>query len=140
MSERKEDTMQNYAKDFVNNIDDSGMLNKDDDSLPYGYLHPQTEGKLYWMCGQDQEGRITSVFKCDDENLLPSSGINEGIQYLKDIEEARHYRDELVKSGWIPMKNPGMRFFYGGREVEMTRKIKRQLAKKVKKMEKQMKV
>jgi len=132
-------SISSYAQSFVDaNAENQNTMNKPDGSLPFGYLNPATEGKVFWMCSRDQTGRITSVFQCDDEEMVGDSGMNRDIKHLSNEAEARKYRDELIQAGWIQMKDPGQRFFYGGREVEMTRQMKRQLAKKVKKMNKQM--
>jgi len=128
---------ESFAQSFVNGSSDGSVLNKKDGTLPFGYLNPATEGKVYWMCNHDQQNQIVSVFKCDDSDLV-QNGVSQDIKILKDMDEARRYRDELVQAGWIEMKDPKNRFFYGGREVEMTRKMKRSLAKKVRKMNKQM--
>jgi hypothetical protein len=104
------------------------LLNREDDSLPYAYFNPETEGKLTWMCGEDAEGKITSVF-CYDRG----SSKDKQCQYLHSIEEARIIRTELIKSGWKKVVPPEITVTYPGQKdpQPLTRKQKRSLKRKV---------
>lgn len=110
------------------------MVNKPDDTLPYSYFEPSQEGKLTWVCGEDADGKITSVFVYDF-----STHKDRKIAYLKDIEEARFCRDELVKAGWQKLKTPEVTFTFPGEKEQKTlnRKQKRYLQRKVKKLQNQ---
>lgn len=108
-------------------------LNKDDNKLPFAYYNPQLEGKLTWVCGEDMDDKITSVFCFDygtHKDKKPS--------YLKDLEQAKYLRDELVKEGWKKIKNPEITFSMPGQKdgKPLNRKQKRFLQKKIKKMSK----
>ncbi len=110
------------------------ILNKEDDSLPYGYLHPEHDGKLTWVCGEDQEGKITSIFCMDLGGYKDKK-----CEYLQDIEAARYIRHELIEAGWIKLKPPEITFtFPGDKEprTSLNRKQKRYLQRKMKKMQK----
>lgn len=110
------------------------ILNREDDSLPYAYYNPETEGKLTWICGQDAQGTITSVFCMD---LGPEK--DKKCQYLENIEQARIIRRELIESGWKKLEPPKIEFRMPGEKNPrpLTRKEKRFLKKKVDKLNKQ---
>jgi|SRR5690242_19228009 hypothetical protein len=111
------------------------ILNKDDDTLPYAYFHPETDGKLTWMCGEDAEGKITSVF-CYDYGTHK----DKKCQYLPNIEAAREIRKTLVgdTTPWQKLKAPEVTFTFPGEQNPrtLTRKEKRYLKKKVSQMQK----
>lgn len=86
------------TKDFIKI---ESIINRENDQLPFVYFHPPSEGKVTWHCGYDQDNKLTTVF-C-------YKGVGEKdrkIGYLKDIDEALFFRDELVKEGWEKMKPP----------------------------------
>jgi len=109
------------------------IMNKEDDSLPYAYFNPETEGKLSWVCGYDAEGNITSVF-CFDYGTHKDKKTS----YISDIEKVRYVREELIKNGWKKLAPPEVTFTFPGEKEPrtMTRKEKRFLQKKMKKMNK----
>lgn len=101
------------------------------DNLPFGYLNPETEGKLTWICNEDAQGRITSVFIYDT-----GSGTDKKVAYLKDIKEAIDFRDELIRNGWTKLKAPEIQITYpgdDGKERPLNRKQRRALQRKLKK-------
>jgi len=110
------------------------VVNREDDSLPYAYFNPETEGKLTWVCGQNQDGKITSVF-CMDLGTHK----DKKCEYLPDIEKARWVREELVKAGWQKLRPPEVTFTFPGEKEprNLSRKEKRYLQRKMKKMQKQ---
>lgn len=110
------------------------LLNKDDDTLPYAYFNPETEGKLTWICGEDTEGLITSVF-CMDLGTHK----DKKCQYVENVDKAKYIREELVKSGWQKLKPPEVTFTFPGEKEkrQLTRKEKRYLQRKLKKMNRQ---
>lgn len=109
------------------------VMNKEDDTLPYAYFNPETDGKLTWVCGQDAEGRYTSVF-CYDYGTHKDKQPN----YVPDIEKVRYIRKELIDAGWKKLDPPEVTFTFPGEKDprKMTRKEKRYLNKKMKKMNK----
>ena len=109
------------------------ILNQDDDSLPYAYFNPETEGKLTWVCGPDQDGKITSVF-CMDLGTHKEKKC----EYVPDIEKARWIRQELINAGWQKLKPPEVTFSFPGEKGERTlnRQERRRLQRRIKKMEK----
>lgn len=119
---------------FRNTLKPECILNRDDDTLPFGYFNPETEGKLTWICGPDAEGKITSVF-CFDFGTHQEKQSD----YVENIEKAKQIRDELVRSGWLKLKPPKMEFTYPnekGESVPLNRKQRRYLAKKIKTLHK----
>ena len=105
-------------------------LNKDDNALPFGYYNPETEGKLTWICnyGEASEGDvpIIAVFSMD----LGESTDRE-IRVLKDIEEAKYCRDELIAAGWKKIIPPKIQFTVGGQDRPLNRQQRRHLSKKI---------
>lgn len=124
--------MNNPLKAIADSFKSQNPLNREDGSLPYGYYNPQTEGKLTWICGEDAEGRITSVFSMD-----LGSHKEKKCQYLESIEDAQVIRDELVKNDWQKLELPDITFkFEDGSDRALTRKERRQLARNLKNMAK----
>lgn len=115
-------------------VEAENILNREDDSLPYAYFHPETDGKLTWVCGEDAEGKITSVF-CMDLGVRK----DKRPQYIGSIEDARKIREELVKAGWKKLKPPKVTFTFPNEknERELSRKERRFLQRKLRKMNQQ---
>lgn len=104
-------------------------LNKGDD-LPFAMFNPDTEGKVTWVCGYGPKGDVISVFACD-----LGTGTDKRVSQLKDLAEARFFRDELVKNGWKPIVPPKINFTTtkeDGTKSEMNRSQRRALEKKMK--------
>lgn len=110
------------------------VMNREDNSLPYAYFNPETEGKLTWVCGPDQDGKITSVF-CMDLGTHK----DKKCEYLPDIEKARWMRGELINAGWQKLKPPEVTFTFPGEKNprQLSRTEKRYLKRKMKKMQQQ---
>ena len=110
------------------------ILNKEDDTLPYAYFHPELDGKLKWVCGEDQEGQITSVYSMD-------TGIykDKRCEYLPDIKKARWIREELLKDGWQKIIPPEVIFTFPGerKDQKLNRKQRRSLQRKIKRLQRQ---
>jgi len=111
------------------------ILNREGDILPFGLYCPQLEGKLSWICNEDKDGKITSVYKYD-ENATTSE---KKCEYLPDMKTALFARDELLKAGWKPITPPEVTFkFPGEKEARpLNREEKRKLQRKLKKADKQ---
>ena len=109
------------------------LLNREDDSLPYAYFNPQTNGKLTWVCGNDAENRITSVFSFDHGTFKDKQ-----CQYLENIDKAKYIRQELVSVGWQKLKPPEITFTFPGEKEDrkLNRKERRYLQHKLKRMNK----
>jgi len=114
-----------------NTVEVESILNREDGNLPFGYFHPQTEGKLVWICNYDAEGKITSIFSYQDQGKQ--------CKYLESKEEAEYIRDELVKNGWKKLKPPKVELTYPGQKegTSLSRKQKRYLKRRIKKLQKQ---
>ena len=108
------------------------ILNREDDSLPYAYFHPETDGKLTWICGPDSEGNITSVFCMDNGSTKDKKS-----EYIKNMDNAKFIRQELIKAGWKKLEAPEITFTFPGEKKsrKLNRKEKRFLKKKIKMME-----
>lgn len=107
----------NPPKDFglgqkmPNGLIIENILNKEDDTLPYGFYNPETEGKLTWVCNYGIEGNeIISVY-----NMKVDGGDgHRDVKYLASLEEAKYVRDELIANGWLPLKLPDIKFTFSG--------------------------
>lgn len=110
------------------------ILNKEDGTLPYAYFNPRLEGNLTWVCGKDQEGRITSVFSMDK-----GTHKDKECEYLPNIEKARWVREELIKDGWQKLKPPEVTFTFPGEKEgrKLNRKQRRYLRRKVERFQRQ---
>ncbi|MDB4769440.1 hypothetical protein OAG24_00595 [bacterium] len=117
---------------FIKNISVKSTLNQEDDSLPYGYIHPALDGRLIWLCGIDAGGKITSVSQFTDAD----GKIEKKCDYLKDFDEAKKYRKALIDEGWIKMETPEVTFSYsnsGESKTELNRNERRRLKKQFEK-------
>lgn len=106
------------------------------DDLPFGMYNPDTEGKLTWICGLGPKGDVVSVFAFDHGNRTEKQ-----VKLLENVEQARFFRDELVKNGWKQLVPPKINFTTtkeDGTTSEMNRSQKRALAKKMKAISKTM--
>ena len=116
------------------------ILNKKDGTLPFGYFHPDSDGKLTWNCGLCQKGkRVISVF-CYDYGDRKDKQITDlgHIKNPETMKKAVNTRDELIKSHWQPLKPPEITVKYAdGSEKPLSRKQKRCLNKKIQKLSKQ---
>jgi hypothetical protein len=118
------------ANEFLKNAKVENLLNREGDQLPFGLYNPATEGKLIWMCGEDAEKRITSVFLYDFGDRKEKA-----CAYVENMEKAIYMRDELYKDGWKKIIPPEITFTMKndrGEDKPLTRKQRRYLAKKIK--------
>ena len=109
---------------------------ENEDSMPFFYMNPETEGKVKWACGYDKNGRITSVFQAYMGDVANEKERN--IAYLSNVEEAKKYRDELIASGWIKDTPPRLttKDPKTGQDRNLNRKEKRYMAKIITKEQK----
>jgi hypothetical protein len=82
---------------------ESNFVFNQGDEPPFGYFHPELEGKLKWLCCEDKDGHLTSLFTFEAEET------EKDVSHVT-IAEAKHVRDELVKNGWLPLRPPKMTF------------------------------
>lgn len=68
------------------------------DEMPFALVN--STGEALWMCGPDEQGRITSVFQ------NPKKKEERQITYLKNKDEALQHRSLLKDEGWIEAKIP----------------------------------
>lgn len=111
-------------------------LNAEGDVLPFGYFDPSTNGKLTWICSEgrpraDRPPDIISVFMMDF-----GSHKEKKVTALENLEQARFFRDELVKNGWQKLIPPKIEFTMDGSNRPLNRKQKRKLEKTIKNMAK----
>lgn len=108
-------------------------LNKEDGTLPFGYYNPETDGKLVWMCGEDADGKITSVWIYDYGTHKDKKAT-----YLDSIEKAIEVKQELINAGWSKVDAPEMTFTYPGESEPrpLNRKAKRVIQKQAKQLQK----
>jgi len=104
-------------------------LNKDEGTLPFGLFNPDTEGKLTWICNHGPDGDVISVF-CFDRG----GRTERDVRMLKDLDEAKYVRDELLRNGWKKLIPPRIEFTMSGddgRDKPLNRKEKRFLDRKI---------
>jgi hypothetical protein len=95
------------TQEFLKNITIEVDLNKGDE-LPFGLYNPKADKNLVWFCGEDEEGKITSVFQYDAKEKV--------CKYLKDMKEAKYMRDEMLRDGWKEVKVPEITFQMGDKK------------------------
>lgn len=111
---------------FIKPQEVESSLNREGDQLPFGYYNPETDGKLTWNCGYDQNNKIVSIF-CADKGEKRCS-------QLKDLNEAIFVRDELIKAGWNKLIPPKIQLTMpdaNGKQKPLNRKEKRYLERKI---------
>lgn len=114
-----------FEKEFVKNFKIESVLNRDGDVLPFALFNPRSEGKVTWACGEDQHGRITSVFKYDNPN---SDKKDTNCQYVTQ-QKAVEMRDILYQNGWLKSKAPGVIMKHPDTGKPLNRADRRKLAK-----------
>ncbi len=83
------------------------VLNREDNSLPFGLYNPQTEGKLTWMCNYGIGGdEVVSVYIMK----VGAEKVEKDTKYLKDYDEAVYVRNELLRNGWQLLTLPDIKF------------------------------
>jgi len=97
------ETEEQLTKYFLENAKIESILNRANGDLPFGYYNPDLEGRLKWVCGFDEEDRITSVF---------SFGLDRRITYLNTEEDAKFMKQELIKNGWKEIDPPKINISY----------------------------
>lgn len=123
--ENKEYTL---GEETPNGMIIENILNREGDILPFGYYKPETEGKLKWMCNYGLDGTdIVSVFAM----VMEDGKVEKNTKYLKDIDQAKYVRDELINNGWLPIKLPEIKFKMSS--DGLNRKQRRELEKQMKK-------
>lgn len=72
-------------------------------TLPLNYFNPQ-KPTLHWYCGRDEKGRLSSVFKNeeDKENII--------FEYLDNIDQVKESLKILVNEGWRETPKPKIEF------------------------------
>lgn len=109
------------------------ILNPSDGKLPFGYYAPESDGKVTWNCGTDQEGKIISIFCCDEGGVKDKK-----IAILPNMSDAIYARDVLIKSGWQKIKPPEITVSHeDGTKKPLSRQQKRALKKHLNKMNKE---
>lgn len=130
-SESSKDT-QSGAEANRNFVRINSILNRKDNQLPFAYYSPETEGKVTWNCGYDQNDKICAVFAYKNGNEE-----DRRTAMLPTLQDAIMYRDGLIKAGWLPLDPPKITVKYDdGSEGNLNRKQKRGLTKKLEKMSK----
>lgn len=109
-------------------------FNKASGELPYALYNPETEGKLWWFCSKsEEETDILSMYLFEYE---PGKR-EKDCHFLKDINEAKYYRDGLLAAGWIVPKMPEIVFKYADTKDELKKgpnhKERRRIEKSTKK-------
>lgn len=121
------------TQDVLSNVEAAMPMNSEDGKMPYGLFDPNRQGKLKWICGPDQDQRITSVF-IGEEGGKPQKML----KYLNDEAEARYFRDTLKECGWQPLRPPKLMIQLPGQEPkpadQLTRAEKRAIAKHAEKI------
>ena len=96
---------------MANNIVIENILNRDDNSLPFGLYCPKYEGRLVWMCNRGEDGStIICVYRNEDKG-----NVEKKVLVLENMEQAIYYRDELIKSGWRKLVPPTIKMTQSGK-------------------------
>jgi len=114
-----------FEKDFVKNFKIESILNREGEILPYAFFNPQTEGKVTWACGEDHNGKITSVFKYAN----PETNEDETNCEYVTLEKAKEMRKVLIQEGWRQSKAPGVTLKHPDTGKPLNRSQRRKLAK-----------
>jgi len=103
------------------------------DELPFGYMHPQLEDKLVWVCNYDQDQKLTSVFV----HKNPDGSADKKIDYCENMEKAKYIRQQLIDDNWIKFEPPKVTVTTAdGKEVPLNRTQKRAAERHLKKQAK----
>lgn len=133
--------MEKEVREFIDTLEENldalevegpeNLLNREGDILPFGLFKPELEGKLAWMCSYGEDG--TSIFCVF---IMNENGKTEKeIREIKNLEEAKFYRDELLRDGWkilVPPKIVLTMKDKNGVAKPLNRQQKRELEKHVK--------
>ena len=125
MAEKLNPDVQKYiTQQIIDNMKVDVSFNGENGALPFGFYNPKTEGKVYWVCNKDANGKITSVFGFKDKDSK-----DRRTSYLKDMDEAQKIRQTLIADGWKPMVPPKIAFKHPETDEEkiLSRKEKRKL-------------
>jgi len=114
-----------FEKEFVKNFKIESILNREGNLLPFAYYNPASEGKVTWACGEDQNGRITSVFKFEDSS---SDQVQKNCEYVTH-EKALEMRNVLIENGWRKSRAPGVTMKHPDTGKPLNRKERRQVAR-----------
>ena len=123
MSSRSRKT--EFEKEFVKNFKIESVLNREGDELPFALFSPASDGTVSWACGEDQHGRVTSVFKHETGSAEPNETNAEYVSKAKAVE----MRDTLLAHGWKKSVAPGVRMKHPDTGKELNRRERRKLAK-----------
>lgn len=70
--------------------------------LPISFSCPKfTRGNLVWTCGRDEEGKITSVFVCNENGVIEKK-----VDYLDNMSKVDEIATHLTNDGWIKLSRP----------------------------------
>ncbi len=114
-----------FEKDFVKNFKIESVLNREGELLPYAFFNPKSEGKVTWACGEDHNGKITSVFKYVDGKTDEEET---NCEYVT-LEKAKEMRRVLIQEGWRENKAPGITLKHPDTGKPLNRSERRKLAK-----------
>lgn len=103
------------AKEFLDSIKVDNGFNKSDDTPPFALWCPSMKGRLIWLCAEDEEGKITSVFQFSGNKSEPPG---KQINYIENNECAKNMKNELMSKGWLILEPPKMVFKMGDETVE----------------------
>ncbi len=114
-----------FNKKFIKDFKIESLLNREGDVLPYGYYNPETEGKVSWVCGEDSEGKITSVFQFEDTK----TDTKETNASYVTAQRALEMRNELIKAGWHKTVPPKINLKHPVTNKPLTKKDMKAVAK-----------
>ena len=114
-----------FEKDFVKNFKIESVLNREGEILPYAFFNPKSEGKVTWACGEDHNGKITSVFKYVDGKTDEEET---NCEYVT-LEKAKEMRRVLIQEVWRENKAPGITLKHPDTGKPLNRSERRKLAK-----------
>ncbi len=121
--------MTDWGEKIANSIEHV-EFNKND-KLPFGYFHPNYEGKIYWICSYSKDQKIISTFFNDE--FEKSDPQHRFISELSNEENAIKIRNDLIADNWQPLKTPQKHFICNGVKIDLNKKNKKIIEKQMKK-------
>ena len=116
------------AKEIMNSMKIEPILNRKGDLLPFGLFYPPSEGFFTWHCGEDEDGKVTSVYKV-------TPGNDKRCEYIT-YERACDVRNILKAEGWRPIVPPKVALTHPDTKRPLTRAEKKRVARQIAKMSK----
>jgi len=104
-------------------------VSNEGDNLPFSYFDPNSGGTVRWVCGYDQDNKITSVFHYEGEG--EEAGVRDKVCNYITMDQALGIRNTLINQGWKESGKPTVEYTLPS--GEKTDKLNRQQRRRLKK-------